>query len=58
MTKGQYESNPYTCKEKKMEIGNPVLGKKKNSKTIVSMIVKECIKRSNNSNAKENQDNL
>lgn len=45
-------------KKKKTEIGNPVLGKKKISETIVLMIVKECIQRSNNSKAKVNQDNL
>lgn len=46
-------------KKKKTEIGNPVLGKKKKiSETIVLMIVKECIQRSNNSKAKVNQDNL
>lgn len=45
-------------KKKKTEIGNPVLGKKKISKTIVLMIFKECIQRSNNSKAKVNQDNL
>lgn len=57
---GQYESDAYekTCKEKKTEIGSPVLGKKKISETIVLMIVKECIQRSNNSKAKVNQDNL
>lgn len=45
-------------KKKKTEIGNPVLGKKKISKTIVLMIFKECIQRSNNSKAKVNKDNL
>lgn len=58
---GQYESDAYekTCKEKKRrKLETPFSVKKKISETIVLMIVKECIQRSNNSKAKVNQDNL